>query len=157
MPILTFSQAGDITKLERELPGILKGATKIYTDLPRNFQHKSSFSRYLSGAPPRASNGIVQSLKDINLYNSIEPLRPLMNKIRVKKSKAEIANMRIAGQKSGRAFTSAMAQAFEKEKDLDAFLDYNFKVNGCDGPAYVPVVAGGEVSILFSFPPFQLC
>jgi intermediate cleaving peptidase 55 len=68
-----------------------------------------------------------------------------MNKLRVKKSESEIANMRIAGQASGRAFTTAMRQSFTKEKDLGAMLDYHFKLNGCDGPAYVPVIAGGEV------------
>jgi intermediate cleaving peptidase 55 len=72
-----------------------------------------------------------------------------MNKLRVKKSEAEITNMRIAGQASGRAFTTAMRQSFDKEKDLGAMLDYHFKLNGCDGPAYVPVIAGGEVSWCF--------
>ncbi len=61
------------------------------------------------------------------------------------KSDAEIANMRKAGQASGRAFTDAMRQAWTKEADLAAYLDYRFRTNGCDGSAYVPVVAGGQV------------
>lgn len=60
------------------------------------------------------------------------------------KSDAEIANMRKAGQASGRAFTEAMRQAWTTEKDLNAFLEYTFKRNGCDASAYVPVVAGGR-------------
>jgi intermediate cleaving peptidase 55 len=66
-----------------------------------------------------------------------------LNELRVIKSEAEINNMRKAGQHSGRAFTDAMRQNFTSEKELDAFLDYWFKQDGCDGPAYVPVVAGG--------------
>lgn len=31
------------------------------------------------------------------------------------------------------------------EKDLTSFLEYNFKANGCDTSAFVPVVAGGPV------------
>lgn len=53
--------------------------------------------------------------------------------------------MRQAGQISGRVFTEVMRQAWAHEKDLAAFLDYRFKVQGCEASAYVPVVAGGEV------------
>jgi intermediate cleaving peptidase 55 len=149
---LTTIQAWDINKIERTLPDILNGASKIYTDLPRSFQHNTAFSRYLSGAPLRAIDGIAKAYKDAGSHDVLQPLRPLMNKIRVKKSEAEITNMRKAGQASGRAFTSAMSQSFDKEKDLGAMLDYHFKLNGCDGPAYVPVIAGGEVSRHLSLP-----
>ena len=37
-----------------------------------------------------------------------------------------------------------MRQAWTQEKDLHSFLDYAFTKDGCDGPAYVPVVAGGS-------------
>ena len=55
--------------------------------------------------------------------------------------------MRKAGKASGRAFTDAMRQAWTKEKDLAAYLDYKFRANSCDGSAYVPVVAGGQVGL----------
>ena len=70
-----------------------------------------------------------------------------MNQIRNLKSDAEIANMRKAGQASGRAFTEAMRRIWTKEKDLAAYIDYRFRTNECDGSAYIPVVAGGEVGI----------
>lgn len=53
--------------------------------------------------------------------------------------------MRRAGQASGRAFTESMKNHFSTEKDLNAFLEYQFKVKGCDKTAFVPVVAGGRV------------
>lgn len=53
--------------------------------------------------------------------------------------------MRKAGQISGRAFTNAMKEEWNYEKDLQAFLEFRFKLGGCDGSAYVPVVAGGMV------------
>lgn len=53
--------------------------------------------------------------------------------------------MRKAGQASGRAYTDAMRQGWTKEKDLAAYLDYQFRVRGCDCSAYVPVIAGGQV------------
>lgn len=68
-----------------------------------------------------------------------------MHSLRVNKSEAEIANMRKAGQTSGRVFTQAMRTQLATEKELWASLDYNFKMQGLDGAAYVPVVAGGQV------------
>ena len=55
--------------------------------------------------------------------------------------------MRKAGQASGRAFTDAMRQGWAKEKNLAAYLDFQFRLRGCDGSAYIPVVAGGQVWI----------
>lgn len=69
-----------------------------------------------------------------------------MNNLRVKKSESEIMNMRKAGQVSGRAFTETMKTPISTEKDLWTMLDTGFKVDGLDGAAYVPVVAGGKVS-----------
>jgi len=68
-----------------------------------------------------------------------------MNALRVLKSDAEVANMRKAGQMSGRAYAEAMRRQWTSEKELETWLEYKFKANGCDESAYVPVVAGGEV------------
>lgn len=68
--------------------------------------------------------------------------------MRVFKSEDEVVQMRRVGQASGRAFTESMRQTFTMEKDLTNFLEYNFKKNGCDGSAFVPVVAGGSVGLL---------
>jgi intermediate cleaving peptidase 55 len=76
--------------------------------------------------------------------SKVKPLKPLMHDLRIIKSAAEIANMRLAGKYSGRAFTNAMRLQWTKEKDLGAFLDYDFKIGGCDTTAYVPVIAGGQ-------------
>lgn len=53
--------------------------------------------------------------------------------------------MRKAGRASGRAFTEAMKHSFSSEAELYAFLEYQFRVKGCDKSAFVPVVAGGKV------------
>jgi intermediate cleaving peptidase 55 len=74
-----------------------------------------------------------------------------LNEQRVFKSEAEIANMRFAGKVSGRAFTNAMRRRFTKEKDLAAFLDYEFKIGGCDASAYVPVIAGGQNALAIHY------
>lgn len=117
---------------------IVDGATEVYTDLV--LHSTNSPSRFFAGRQPSTENlaGILNS-------STIKPLKPISNEIRVFKSDTEIVNMRKAGQISGRVFTEAMRRKWTIEKDLAAFLDYNFRQNGCDGSAYVPVVAGGEV------------
>lgn len=132
---------GDVNELPRILPEVLKRASEVYTDLPGSRIPRNMLSRYLSGAEPARTGGIMTVLRDSKA--SVKPLRPLVNELRLIKSDAEIRNMRKAGQHSGRAFTDAMRQTFTMEKDLESFLDYWFKQDGCDGPAYVPVVAGG--------------
>ncbi|KAF1911384.1 peptidase M24, structural domain-containing protein [Ampelomyces quisqualis] len=132
---------GSIDDVPRILPEIVNRSKIVYTDLPGSRISKNLVSRYLGGAEPARTGGIATALRESNA--SIRPLRPLLNELRIIKSDAEIANMRRAGQLSGRAITDAMRQSFTSEKDVDSFLDYRFKQHLCDGPAYVPVVAGG--------------
>lgn len=122
---------------------MVKEASKIYTSLISEPKNKSFFSRFLYGQSPKAE-GLATILKSSNVL----PLRSVVNEVRNLKSDAEVANMRKAGQASGRAYTDAMRQGWTKEKDLAAYLDYQFRMRGCDGSAYIPVVAGGQVRFI---------
>lgn len=139
--VFNADTTGDVNNLSKILPEIVNRAQDIYTDLPNSMITSNTVSRYLSGQEPSRTGGIANLFRDADA--SVKPLRPFLNDLRVIKSEAEITNMRKAGQHSGRAITDAMRQTFDNEKDLDSFLDYWFKQDGCDGPAYVPVVAGG--------------
>ncbi|KAF2468477.1 xaa-Pro aminopeptidase-like protein [Lindgomyces ingoldianus] len=142
--VFNADSAGNVNNLPKLLPEILQRAKTVYTDLPNSIITKNILARYLSGMEPARSGGVAQALRDASGSGiAIKSLRPFMNDLRVMKSPAEIANMRHAGQVSGRAITDAMRQSFSSEKDLDSYLDYRFKQHGCDGPAYVPVIAGG--------------
>ncbi|KAF4497457.1 xaa-Pro aminopeptidase [Fusarium agapanthi] len=131
--IFNADEAYTINEAEQLLPKILKSAKLIYADSPPSKGSVASTATWLwgliSGRESRPSR---------------TPLYSVMNKLRVVKSEAEVANMRIAGQISGRVITDAMRRPWKREKDLHWFLDYQFAVNGCEGPAYIPVVAGGE-------------
>ena len=87
-----------------------------------------------------------RTLIDILDERNTSSIRPLMNNLRSVKSEGEIHNMRTAGRISGRAISKAMARSFQTEKELAAWIGYQFTMGGCDDIAYVPVVAGGEVS-----------
>lgn len=128
--VFNADEAYDVGKADGLLPKILDSAKLVYADVqPSKAGLASSLSRFFVGKDTGPSK---------------TPLHPVINKLRAIKSPAEITNMRKAGQISGRVITDAMRRAWTKEKDLHAFLDYNFTINGCEGPAYIPVVAGGE-------------
>ncbi|KAM7207527.1 Peptidase M24, structural domain containing protein [Naviculisporaceae sp. PSN 640] len=130
--VFNADKAYDIKRMDTLLPPILRSASRVYTDLN------------LNPSAGQSLNPIASVIRSVTPLSSITPLQPLVNVQRAIKSPAEIANMRHAGKVSGRAITSAMRQSWTSEKDLHAYLDYAFTKDGCDGPAYVPVVAGGS-------------
>lgn len=125
------------------LSKIVGNAREVFSDIPADAQPSSSFTKMLFG--PASSKG--SSISEILTMARVKPLKGYLNNLRVTKSIAEIANLRKAGQASGRAFTDAMRHQWATERDLEAFLDYHFRSNGCEETAYVPVVAGGEVRV----------
>ncbi|PGH14992.1 hypothetical protein AJ79_02672 [Helicocarpus griseus UAMH5409] len=139
MDVFNADISGDMDRISTNPPSILSEASVIYTDLKITDPSRSSLSRFFSSL--KKEGGILEKLV---ASQKVKPLRPVLNELRIFKSEDEIRNMRKAGQASGRAFTEAMRNGFTMEKDVHAFLEYQFKKNGCDGPAFVPVVAGGQ-------------
>lgn len=125
--VFNADEAYAIERAEIELPKLLGSAKLVYTDIP-SYKDDSPLHKFFhrDSGPSRTT------------------LFPVMNKLRAIKSPAEVVNMRRAGQVSGRVITDAMRQPWKREKDIHAFLDYQFAMQGCEGPAYIPVVAGGE-------------
>ncbi|KAK6082983.1 metallopeptidase family M24 [Seiridium cupressi] len=130
-------EAGDIGQLEKGLSEALRGVKKIYTD--------AELTKY--GAPTKLGNTLRSAASGI----STAPLKPAINSLRAIKSPAEIACMRRAGQGSGRALTNAMRLQWKTEKDIAAFLDYEYHKEGLDGYAYIPVIAGGRKALLIHY------
>ncbi|MEO2023896.1 MAG: M24 family metallopeptidase, partial [Pirellulaceae bacterium] len=76
----------------------------------------------------------------------IRDVVPLLDELRGCKSRQEIELMRIAGKLSAQAVTEAMRCTVPGcwEYQLASVAEYVFRVNGADGGAYRPIVAGGE-------------
>ncbi|KAL1986600.1 hypothetical protein VTN96DRAFT_6178 [Rasamsonia emersonii] len=138
MDVFNADETADIERIKDILPPILSEATEIYTDITTFDPSRSVLARYLYG-----TSGESEIQKIVN-PRKIKPLRPILNELRVFKSESEVVNLRRVGQATGRAFTECMKKNFTLEKDLSAFLQYQFKVQGCDTSAFVPVVAGGR-------------
>ncbi|KAI1406110.1 aminopeptidase-like protein [Hypoxylon fuscum] len=130
-------EAGDIGRAENLLADALKGVERIFTD--------AELTKY--GTPTKFGNLVRAAAGN----TSTLPLKSHINVLRAVKSPAEIANMRHAGRESGRALTEAMRQPWKSEKELAAFLDYQYQVSGLDGQAYIPVVAGGSKALLIHY------
>lgn len=128
--VFNADHAGDIARAGEALTPILKGASRIYTDIDVGKRTRTRWGEVILAA---ATDNKVP----------IDRLQHHANQLRIIKSSAEVANMRHAGRVSGRAITDAMRCPWRTEKDLQAFLEHGFRQDGCDGPAYVPVVAGG--------------
>lgn len=129
-------KTGDISKVSTLLPPLIAEASEVYID---NLEKKSSFTKFFHNKEA-SLDGVRKMIQD----SKVKALRPLLNDLRVVKSEAEVAIMRLAGRISGQAISNAMRKEWTKEKDLDAFLEYEFKIKGCDNIAYVPVVAASE-------------
>jgi intermediate cleaving peptidase 55 len=137
--VFNADETGDIGNLTRLLAPLVDDASHVYTDITTPNSNTSTFLEFLRG-PPKRRQGFAEMVET----KRVKALRPIMNDLRAIKSLAEIQNMRKAGQASGRAFTDAIRQSFGREKDIEAFLGYQFKVNGCDRNAFEPVAACGQ-------------
>src|SRR5690606_37317657 len=111
--VFNADQGFPIEQLGRQLAQMVSGQT-VYADISYIFSGK--------GSGPLA---LVDEILRRNA-SQVSPLKPLIHRLRVRKSPAEIAVMRRAGQISGRAFTEAMRREWDSERKLWAFLAYEF-------------------------------
>ncbi|CAK7212019.1 aminopeptidase [Sporothrix bragantina] len=138
-------EAGDIGNINTLLPKLLRGVGTVYIN--SEVEVTPSSSAVLTTACAKPLKELIEEAGVGRVHN----LTPVVAKQRAIKSMAEIKNMRQAGRLSGRALTDAMRQAWTREKELAAFLDYRFHREGGDGIAYVPVVAGGPRGMLIHY------
>lgn len=137
-------QATSNTRISSELPSLLSGAEHIYVSFPTTVGSISEEIRPRT----RFLNNVSRYLPFLTLDDRFRPLAPTLHEMRSVKSSAEIACMREAGRISGGAFNEVIRLGQSKEKDIEATLEWLFRIGGCERSAYVPVVAGGKVHCL---------
>jgi len=136
--VFNADEANDIETLPHVLPDLIQSANSVYTDIGHGVR-RNPLQRFITGSDP-CRGPLASLLKDL----PVKALKPLMNKLRIDKSEAELNCMRRAGTISGVVITEAMRNNHKTEKQLWADLAYGFKSQGLDGEAYVPVIAGGK-------------
>lgn len=111
---------------------------------------------FIDSAKPQVSSvGLVSVLNQLSGRLGVKPITPYIAQLRAIKSPAEQRVMAAAGQASSRAINYAIATAtatpIRQEKTLARLLDYSFVLHGCDGPAYIPVVALGQNALTIHY------
>ena len=145
LDVFNADDSGDIESISRLLPPIISGASEIYTDILTSGP-TSVFSRFFAQSPKTSSSNTSHTFTSLlsKASKPTKPLKHLLNDLRSIKSPAEISLLRHVGRMSGRAYTSAMRHRWTSERALANEIEHNFRLNGCDTSAYIPVVAAGR-------------
>lgn len=122
-----FDEVLPIERLEAELDKALNSSEKLYA---------------LAGEP------VTDQLRARYPFREISEGAPLITKLRVKKSAAEIAAIQHATDVSIEAQRAALKRIASGayEYQVAATLEYGFLDSGCEGPAYAPIVGSGPNS-----------
>jgi len=135
------------TNIAADLPALLTDAKRIYVSFPTISGSIADEIR----PRPRFLSHVSRLLPFLNLDDRYTPLAPYLHSLRAVKSPAEIACMRSAGRISGNAFNEVIRRNLTTEKDVEATLEFLFRMGGCHKAAYVPVVAGGKNALTIHY------
>jgi len=128
---------------QAELLEALKTFPKIYTELTP--QPESGEDRFVEE--------MVSKLHKLAPLAALEDVRPLLTRMRMVKSPAEIALMRKAVEASLDAHLAAMKAVHPGvwEYEIAALMKYEFERRGCEWPAYPPIVGSGFFSTVLHY------
>ncbi|TNE96384.1 MAG: M24 family metallopeptidase [Deltaproteobacteria bacterium] len=138
--LLDVDDVHSIEDFERILPELMPGHDSLYMDL---FEDSSEVVKMLERCKK------IQMAKrkaKVLLPSSFKNLRSEIGRMRLKKDQNEILAMRKAasatllGHKGAMAFTAPG----RNEREVQAYMEFLFKMGGAQGTAYESIVAGGN-------------
>ncbi|KAL4459002.1 hypothetical protein ABPG75_013867 [Micractinium tetrahymenae] len=130
-------EALPLSKMPSRLSEVLSGATAVLFDNDRQAgQDAACAVRALRQLAP---------FQEAQQQRRLQPLRPLLHKLRWRKSPAELALMRQSAQLAAAAMRECiqMSHPGVHEHQLAAAFEHRCKAGGAQRMAYPPVVAGG--------------
>jgi Xaa-Pro aminopeptidase len=139
-------EAYPISELNEKLPQYLEKADRLYYHLGRDRKFNDvvikHWQRLMAGYPKRGTGPIA-----------IESTNPVLHAMRQVKSAAELALMRKAADISVEAHNHArnFAQPGRYEYEVQAEIEYIFRMRGGMGPAYPSIVASGANSCILHY------
>lgn len=142
--ITGFERVANLDQMPVELMRVLGSNTaSLYVDLPQEDQ-------------PSASTDPLQWLRRTNSFpmrTSLHDVKPLLAQLRVVKDKGEVELIRHATDASIAAHMAAlqMIKPNLNEHDVDAVMQYQLLKNGCERPAYAPIVGAGVNSTVLHY------
>ncbi|QLH42573.1 MAG: Xaa-Pro aminopeptidase [Coxiellaceae bacterium] len=132
------NQAFNINTLDAKLPTFLTQYERIYYPIGQNRQFDQRVFGWINQlrAKVRAGVGAPSEVIDVSR---------LLHEMRLVKTPAEVAVMRKAAEISAQAHVHSMQTcvAGMREYEIAAQLLYDFYRQGCEAPAYSPIVGSG--------------
>ncbi len=143
---LGVDEVFNIDDLWTKLPELLVGHPRILYRLGMDDDMDLKFNHMVKGLRSRARKGIEPPVEIVDGHHSLHEMR-------LHKSEQEAQLMRKAASITTEAFGAAMAatRGGMNEYEIDALLDYTFRRNGANGPAYSSIVAGGSNACILHY------
>src|SRR5579875_1233387 len=140
------AQAYQISELDRVLPRYLEGVAEVYYPLGINEKFDQKVLKLLREA---------QSLRE-RLGEGPRALldpRAIVHEMRIIKSPRELAIMRRSAAIAAEAHRVAISKSRlgMMEWEIQALVEYVFRVNGASSPAYPPIVASGPNATILHY------
>ncbi len=140
------AQAYQISELDRVLPRYLEGVAEVYYPLGINEKFDQKVLKLLREA---------QSLRE-RLGEGPRALldpRAIVHEMRIIKSPRELAIMRRSAAIAAEAHRVAISKSRPgmMEWEIQALVEYVFRVNGASSPAYPPIVASGPNATILHY------
>ena len=136
---LGIDEAYPIGEFEQKLKELISGSKALYMNC---FEQTKTAKTVL-----KVTNQLWQSRKKSNyLPVSVHHLDYITEEMRLIKSQEEINLMKEAAKRTSLGHRVAMAKTRPglNERDIQAVMDYTFKMDMGDGPAYGMIVASGD-------------
>lgn len=144
-PAMTgFDRVDNLDRMPAELARILgNGSATIYADLPADGEVSTS-------------SGAMDWLRRTNTFplrTTTLDVKPMLAQLRVVKDRGEMDLIRHATDASIAAHMAAleMLKPGLNEHDIDARMQYEFMKQGCERPAYAPIVGAGANSTVLHY------
>lgn len=142
--ITGFARVAGLDTLPAELARLLAtGRPALYVDEPGSGEQNAA-SGFLEWA--RRANSIPMGVR-------VSDVKPAVAELRVTKDAGEIERIRHATNASVAAHSAALAMLKPglNEHDVSARMQYEFLKDGCDRPAYSPIVGSGFYSTVLHY------
>jgi Xaa-Pro aminopeptidase len=142
--ITGFERVFNLEQMPAELMRVLGPSTaSLYVDLPQDDQ-------------PSDASTPLQWLRRTNSFpmrTSLHDVKPLLGQLRMVKDNREVDLIRHATNASIAAHMAALQTIKPgiNERDVDAVMQYQFLKNGCERPAYAPIVGAGANSTVLHY------
>jgi Xaa-Pro aminopeptidase len=139
-------EAFDIAELPGKIPSIVAKAKRVFHVLGRDADLDRRLIEALENLRGRSRMGFEPASEIVDPRN-------IIHEMRLFKDEEELRLMRRAAEITCEAHrqAAALAQPGCSERELEAMLDYNFRLLGGSGPAYSSIVAGGANATILHY------